>query len=217
VQQIRVVLVDDHGVVRRGLQSFLESFDDIVVVGSAESGEALLVQLDTWLPDVVVLDMIMPGGIDGVATVQQIRTKSPHTNVVMLTAITDDNRVIAALRAGAIGYVPKDADPELLLKAVRGAAQGRTVLDPTIAAAVMQDMLRGAVPGTELTEREMVVLRQLAHGRTNKEIAGELTVSTETVKTHVGNILAKLQMAHRTQAVIHALKQGLISLDEIEM
>jgi DNA-binding NarL/FixJ family response regulator len=125
--------------------------------------------------------------------------------------------VIGALRAGAIGYVRKDADPELLLTAVRAAARGQSMLDPAIAGSVLQEVVRGTAVSPDLTERELTVLRQLAHGKTNREIAADLVVSEETVKTHVGNILSKLQMNQRTQAVIAALKQGLISLDEIEL
>lgn len=211
---IRLILIDDHTVVRRGLRSFLESFADLAVVGEAASGEAALAQLETWLPDVAVMDLHMPGGLDGIETTQRVRQLSPHTQVVVLTAHTDEARVVAALRAGAIGYVRKDADPELLVTAVRAAARGQSLLDPAIAGTVLQELASGI---DSLTEREMGVLRLLAHGRTNREIAAELTVSEETIKTHVGNILAKLHMAQRTQAVVAALKKGLISLDEIEL
>jgi NarL family two-component system response regulator LiaR len=135
---------------------------------------------------------------------------------VVLTAHTDDARVVAALRAGAIGYVRKDAEPEILLTAVRAAARGQSMLDPTIAGSVLQEIVSSVKIRDDLTEREMEVLRLLAHGRTNREIAEELVVGAETVKTHVGNILAKLHLAHRTQAAIHALKRGLISLDEMQ-
>jgi NarL family two-component system response regulator LiaR len=135
----------------------------------------------------------------------------------VLTAHTDDARVIAALRAGAIGYVPKDAEPETLLSTVRAAARGQSLLGPAIAGSVFQELMGRAQIRYDLTEREMEVLRLLAHGQTNREIAEELVVTVETVKTHVGNILAKLHLAHRTQAVIHALKEGLISLDDIEL
>jgi NarL family two-component system response regulator LiaR len=211
---IRLILIDDHSVVRRGLRSYLESFPDIEVVGEAESGEATLEQLETWLPDVAVMDLLMPGGMDGIETTRQVRRLSPHTQVVVLTAHTDEARVVAALRAGAIGYVRKDADPELLLTAVRAAAHGQSLLDPAIAGSVLQELAGGI---DNLTERELGVLRLLAHGRTNRQIAAELVVSEETVKTHVGNILSKLHMAQRTQAVVAALKRGLISLDEIEL
>jgi DNA-binding NarL/FixJ family response regulator len=187
-------------------------------VGEAASGEACLAHLESWLPDVAVMDLLMPGGMDGIEATRQVRHLSPHTQVVVLTAHTDEARVIGALRAGAIGYVRKDADPELLLTAVRAAAKGQSMLDPAIAGSVLQEMVRGtAVLPLTLTDRELVVLRQLAHGKTNREIAIELVVSEETIKTHVGNILSKLQLHQRTQAVVAALKQGLISLDEIEL
>ena len=210
--KIRVVLVDDHHIVRRGLRSFLESFSDIEIIGEAANGEAAIAAIESWLPDVVVIDLLMPGGIDGIETTRHLRMRSPHSQVVVLTAFTDDVRIIAALREGAIGYVRKDAAPETLLAAVRGAAHGQSVLDPTVAGSVLQELVRSSRLGAELTERETAVLRQLAHGRTNREIAEMLTISAETVKTHVGNILAKLHLAHRTQAALYALKQGLVHL-----
>jgi NarL family two-component system response regulator LiaR len=214
---IRVVLVDDHRVVQTALRSYIESFEDIEVVGAASSGEEILEKLEGWLPDVAVMDLSMPGGMDGIEATRRVRALSPHTQVVVLTAHTDDARVVAALRAGAIGYVRKDSDPEVFLAAVRGAARGQSVLDPAVAGSVLQDLLRGGPLVEELSEREKEVLRQLAHGRTNQEIAQELHVSAETVKTHVGNILSKLQLSHRTQAVVYALKQGLVSLDDVEI
>lgn len=217
MEAIRLVLVDDHRVVRRGLRSFLEAFPDVSIIGEASSGEEVLEKVESWLPDVVIMDLLMPGGMDGIETTRRIRSITPHTQVVVLTAYTDDARVVAALRAGAIGYVRKDAKPEILLAAVRAAAHGQSFLDPAIAASVLQELLSTFKIREDLTGREMEVLRWLAHGRTNREIADELVVGEETVKTHVGNILAKLHLAHRTQAVIHALKQGLISLDEIEI
>lgn len=217
MDQIRLVLVDDHRVVRRGLRSFLEAFADITIVGEACSGEEVLEKVESWLPDVVIMDLLMPGGIDGIEATRRIRSITPHTQVVVLTAYADDARVVAALRAGAIGYVRKEAEPEILLAAVRAAARGQSMLDPAVAGSVLQDLVSTTEVRDDLTEREMEVLRLLAHGHTNREIAEELVVGVETVKTHVGNILAKLHLAHRTQAVIHALKQGLIFLDEIEL
>lgn len=215
-ERIRVALVDDHAVVRRGLRTFFESYTDFTIAGEASSGEEALLQVESWLPDVVVMDLLMPGGMDGVEAMHRLRDISPHTQVVALTSATDDARVVAALRAGAIGYVRKDAQPDVLLAAVRAAAHGRSLLDPSIAGVVLQELTRGVRHSSELTEREQDVLRQLALGHTNHEIATALTVSDETVKTHVGNILSKLQLSHRTQAVIVALKRGLISLDDIE-
>jgi len=215
--KVRVVLVDDHHVVRRGLRSFLDSFADISVIGEAANGEELLTKVEQWRLDVVVMDLLMPGGMTGIETTRRLRTLLPQTQVVILTAYTDDARVIAALRVGAIGYVRKDAAPDLLLSAVRGAALGRSVLDPKIAGAVLQELLEQSSVEPGLTERELEVLRQLAHGRTNREIAMQLIISEETVKTHVGNILAKLQLAHRTQAALYALKQGLVEMEEIDL
>ena len=157
----------------------------------------------------------MPGGMDGVEATRRMRERWPRTQVVALTASTDDARLVGALRAGAIGYVRKDAEPELLLAVVRAAARGQSMIDPAVASTVLQEMARGGLTGGELTEREIEVLRQLAHGRTNREIAEALFISEETVKTHIGNILSKLHLAHRTQAVIYAIKQGIISLDEL--
>lgn len=214
---IRVVLVDDHRIVRRGLRSFLEAFPDISIVGESSSGEAVLEQVEGWLPDVIIMDLLMPGGMDGIETTRRVRSITPHTQIVVLTAHTDDERVVAALRAGAIGYVRKDAEPEILLAAVRAAARGQSMLDPAVAGTVLQDLISDTEIRRDLTERELEVLRLLAHGHTNREIAEELVLGEETVKTHVGNILAKLHLAHRTQAVVHALKQGLILLDEIDL
>jgi two-component system, NarL family, response regulator LiaR len=216
-EQMRVVLVDDHRVVRQGLRTYLESFPDLVVIGEASSGEEALRYIELWLPDVVVMDLLMPGGMDGVETIRQIRRLTPHTQIIALTSYTDNERVIAVLRAGAIGYVRKDAAPDILLAAVRAAARGQSLLDPSVAGAVLQELGRGENPGVALSEREQEVLRQLALGHTNREIAETMMVSPETVKTHVGNILAKLHLAHRTQAVIYALKRGIISLDDIDL
>jgi NarL family two-component system response regulator LiaR len=217
-ERIRVALVDDHAVVRRGLRSYLESFADLAVIGEAPSGEEALERLEDWLPDVLVMDLLMPGGLDGVEATRRTRALSPHTQVVVLTSATDDALVVKALRAGALGYVRKDADPRALLDAIHAAARGQTLLDATVATALLADVTREqarARIGAALTEREGDVLRLLAHGRANHEIASELIITSETVKTHVANILSKLQLANRTQAVIYALKNGLVTLDEL--
>jgi NarL family two-component system response regulator LiaR len=215
MSSITVLVVDDHQVVGRGVRAYLESFPDIKVVAVVRSGEQALEGLDRWLPDVVVMDLLMPGGLDGIEATRRIRARSPRSQVVALTASTDEARLVAVLRAGAIGYVRKDADPQVLLGAVRGASRGQSVIDPAVAGSVLQDLIGRRVPGNELTDREQDVLRQLAQARTNKEIADALGISEETVKTHVGNILSKLHLAHRTEAVLYALKRGLIALDDI--
>ncbi len=215
---IRVVLVDDHRVVSRGVHSYLESFGDLSVVGVAVNAEELLSRLDEWMPEVVVMDLLMPGGMDGVEATRHVRQRWPRTQVVALTASTDDARLIGSLRAGAIGYVRKDADPEVLLAAVRAAAKGQSLIDPAVASIVLQELAHHSqAHGAELTDRETDVLKQLAQGKTNREIAEALFISEETVKSHIGNILSKLHLAHRTQAVIYALKQGLISLDDLKL
>ncbi len=212
---VAVMIVDDHRVVGQGVRSYLESFPDVKVVAVAQSGEQALRLLEESPPDVVVMDLLMPGGMDGIEATRQIRSRSPRSQVVALTASTDEARLVAVLRAGAIGYVRKDADPEVLLAAVRAAARGRSVIDPAIAGSVLQDLLARRIPGHELTDRELDVLRRLASGETNREIGDVLHISEETVKTHVGNILSKLHLSHRTQAVLYALKRGLVSLDDL--
>lgn len=214
MNRIRVALVDDHRVVQVGLRSYLESFPDIEVVGAASSGEEALRHLPEWKPEVVVMDVRMPGGIDGIETTRRLRAALPRIRVVVLTADPDDARVVAALRAGAAGFVRKDSEPEVFLEAVRAAAQGRSVF-PAIPGELLRDLANGCTPIETLTDRETEVLRHLALGQTNKEIAAALRVSEETVKTHVGNILAKLQLSHRTQAALYALKQGLVSFEDL--
>jgi DNA-binding NarL/FixJ family response regulator len=208
VTPIRVVLVDDHRVVARSLQAYLESFADIQVIGVASSGEELLRQLDSWKPDVIIQDLLLPGGIDGIETTRRVREAAPTVRVVALTASTDEARMTGVLRAGASGYVRKDADPEILLAAVRAVARGRTFIDPSVGGRIL-----GAIE--DLTPREIEVVRLLASGRSNKEIADALAIGDETVKTHVGRVLAKLHAENRAQVVIQALKRGLVSLEEL--
>jgi NarL family two-component system response regulator LiaR len=208
VTPIRVVLVDDHRVVARSLQAYLESFPDIEVAGTAASGEELLSQLEVWKPAIVIQDLLLPGGIDGVETTRRVRARWPNIAVIALTASTDEARMVGVLRAGAQGYVRKDADPEILLAAVRSVARGRTFIDPSIG---------GRVPALteDLTPREIEVVRLLAAGQSNKEIADALAIGEETVKTHVGRVLSKLNAENRAQAVIQALKRGFVSLEEL--
>ena len=208
---ITVVIVDDHRVVTRSLQSYLESFPDLRVAGTAASGEELLQYVDAWQPDVIVQDLLLPGGIDGIETTRRVLAKRPSVRVVALTASTDEARMMAVLRAGAAGYIRKDAEPETLLAAIRAVARGRTYVDPYLARRVAED----GVSPDDLTDREREVLRHLALGESNKAIADVLYVSEETVKTHVGHILSKLGVENRAQAVVQSLKRGLVSLEEI--
>jgi len=209
---ISIALVDDHRVIARSLQAYLESFPDLRIVGIADSGEQLLAHIDEWQPDLVLQDLLMPGGIDGIETTRRVCQRTPSVRVVALTASIDEARMMGVLRAGAAGYVRKDAEPETLLAAVRAVAAGRMYIDPSIG----RDLL-GGPHADDLTPREVDVLRQLALGQPNKEIARTLGISDETVKTHVGNLLSKLQVENRAQAIVQSLKRGLLSLDDLEM
>jgi NarL family two-component system response regulator LiaR len=208
---IRIALVDDHRVVTRSLKAYLESFSDLQVVGTAASGEDLLAQLAAWRPDVVLQDLLLPGGLDGIRTTAQILKRAPDTRVVALTASIDEARMIGVLRAGAAGYVRKDAEPETLLAAVRAVARGKTFLDPAVGPIVAAT--RGA---DDLTAREGEVLRELVLGRSNKDIGAALGIAEQTVKSHVANLLDKLGVVNRGQAAIEALKRGIVSLEELQ-
>jgi NarL family two-component system response regulator LiaR len=209
---LRLVLVDDHRVVTQSLKAWLESFPDMHVVGVAANGEEVLAHLDAWRPDVVLQDLLMPGGLDGIETTKRIRERAPAAKVLALTASIDAPRMHAVLRAGAAGYIRKDAEPETLLAAVRAVARGRTYIDPAVARLA-------AEPGdvTEaLTPRELDVLRQLVSGRSNGDIADALGVGEETIKTHVSRVLAKLQVENRAQAIAEALRRRLVSIEDLD-
>ena len=209
---ISIALVDDHRVVTRSLKAFLESFPDLKVVGIAASGEELLERLQEWKPQVVLQDLLMPGGLDGVETTRRIIARDASVKVVALTASSDEARMMGVFRAGACGYVRKDADPEILIAAIRAVARGKTYIDPGVGRQIIQ----AANPADGLTPRERETLRYVALGRSNKEIAVLLSIADETVKTHVANLLSKLQVENRAQAVVQALRRGLISLEDLE-
>ena len=209
---ITIALADDHRVVTRSLKAYLESFPDLQVIGVAASGEELLERLFEWKPQIVLQDLLMPGGIDGIETIRRTKERAPAVKVIALTASIDEARMMGALRAGAAGYVRKDAEPEVLLAAVRAVARGKTYIDPTVS----RQILYGADPREELTPRETEVLRQLALGRSNKEIADALSIGDETVKTHLGNVFSKLNVENRAQAIVQALKRGLVTLEELD-
>ena len=215
---IRVALVDDHRVVTRSLQAYLESFADLRVVGAAVSGEELLARLDEWSPDVILQDLLIPGGIDGIETTRRVLATGRSVKVVALTASMDEARMMGVLRAGAVGYVRKDAEPEVLLAAVRAVAAGRTFIDPGVSQTLVSARLKSGSPDDrdELTPRELDVLRHLALGRSNREIAATLDIGDETVKTHVARVLSKLQVENRAQAIVQALKRGLVTLGELD-
>lgn len=203
---ITIALADDHRVVTTSLTAYLQTFPDLKVVGVAQSGESLLKHIHNWNPHVLLLDLLMPGGIDGVETMKRLRKVAPDVRVIALTASMDEARMMAVLRAGAAGYVRKDADPEVLIAAIRAVAAGRNFIDPAVASRTEAS----GVPPLDLTPRESDVLQQLAQGLTNREIAGALRVTEETVKSHVANLLGKLGADNRAQAIAQALRSGLV-------
>ena len=205
------MLVDDQHSQSKGVQDFLTSFPDIHLVAVVTSAEAALEGLADWKPQVILMDMLMPGGMDGTAATKLVKERFPEINVIALTCHADEGKLLGVLRAGASGYVRKDSQLETLLRAIRAAASGGSVIHHPLPAAAIPK----SVPADELSPRETDVLLQMAFGRSNKDIAEALTISEETVKSHVGNLLAKLHLENRTQAVVYALKRGLVSLDEL--
>jgi two-component system, NarL family, response regulator LiaR len=213
---ITVLLVDDHEMVRRGVRAFLETRPDITVVAEAGSGEEAVRLAAEHAPDVALMDLIMPG-MDGVEATRRLTARSPRTNVVMLTSYHDDEHIFPAIRAGALSYVLKEVGPEELADAVRKAAAREAILHPRVAARVVRELhgARRDEPNVfrELSDRELEVLKLIAEGLSNAEIAGRLYVSEETVKSHVSNILGKLHLADRTQAAVYAWRQGVVRRD----
>lgn len=209
-EKITVLIVDDHAMVRQGLRTFLELQDDIEVVGEASNGAEAVEQTRQLLPDVVLMDLVMPE-MDGIAATRQICAFHPGAKVIALTSFAEDDKVFPAIKAGASGYLLKDVSPSDLVDAVRATHRGETQLHPDIAKKLMNQVAHRTEEPTpdELTERELEVLRLIAGGLSNREIAKELVISEKTVKTHVSNILSKLHLADRTQAAIYALKRGL--------
>jgi DNA-binding NarL/FixJ family response regulator len=213
-EPITILLVDDHALVREGARAFLEAQLDFVVVGSVGSGgEAVLVAADL-APDVVLMDLVMPG-MDGIEATRRLKQCSPRSQVIVLTSYHDDEHIFPAIRAGALSYLLKDVRLPELAEAVRKAAQGEPVMHPHVAARIAQEL--DAMPAVDssqyalLSEREREVLRHIAEGFSNSDIAIRLVISEKTVKSHVSNILSKLHLLDRTQAAIFAWREGLIS------
>ncbi len=209
---IRVMLVDDHSVVRQGLRMFLSLDKELEVVGEACDGEEAVRLADELRPDVVLMDLLMPG-MDGIAATSVIRRELPKTEVIALTSILEDEKVVGAVRAGAIGYLLKDTQAQELCRAIKAAAAGQVQLSPQAAARLMREISAPTSP-EPLTEREKDVLRLLARGLSNKEIAGTLVIGEKTVKTHVSNVLAKLDVPSRTQAALYAVRTGLAPMPQ---
>ena len=212
---IRVLIVDDHAVVREGLLTFLELQDDIEVVGEAADGQEALERAAELAPDVILMDLVMPR-LDGVGAMRELRATAPSSRVIVLTSFLEDERLLPAIQAGAAGYLLKNAEPAELIRAIRAARRGEAVIDPTAAARLVHALSGGARTAAEaerLTAREREVLRLIAAGQSNKRIARTLGISEKTVKTHVGHVLAKLGVTDRTQAAVLALRDGLLAGD----
>jgi len=212
---IRLLIADDHKVVRQGLRFLLQHEPDIEIVGEAADGEEAIAAAREHVPSVVLLDLLMPK-VDGIAALRAIKAISPSTQVIILTSHQGDEGLFEAIKSGALSYVQKTAGVDVVTEAVRAAARGESLLDPSVAAKVLQEMRRSRDrdEGDALSKREVEVLSALARGRSNKEIAKDMSIGEETVKTHVSNILSKLHLADRTQAAIYGLQKRLVPLDQ---
>lgn len=213
-EPITVLIVDDHQLVRQGVRDFLETQRDLVVVGEAATGDEAVRLAGQFVPDVILMDLVMPGGFDGVEATRKVKILSPRTQIVVLTSYHEDEHIFPAIRAGALSYVLKDIGSTELADVVRKAARGEAVLNPRVASRLVQEVRgsRDAIPNpfTELTEREMEILRLIADGKSNAGIAEQLVISEKTVKGHVSNILGKLHLGDRTQAAVYAWREGIV-------
>jgi len=214
---IRVLIVDDHEIVRKGIRALLTTKRDIQVVGEARDGFEAVDQAQTLQPDVILMDLMMPK-MNGIEATRQITAGQSSGRVLVLTSFAADEQVFPAIKAGALGYLLKDSGPQELIQAIRQVFQGEPSLDPSVARKVLSELStppQKPLTPDPLTTREMEILRLVAQGMSNKEIAGNLVIAEETVHTHVSNILNKLHLASRTQAALYALKEGIASVDDI--
>ena len=214
---IRVLITDDHAIVRKGLAMLLATERDMKVVGEAQDGQEAVEKAGPLKPDVVLMDLVMPR-MDGIEATRKITEAHPEVKVLVLTSFAADDKVFPAVKAGALGYLLKDSSPEDLVEAIRRVHRGEPSLEPDIARKVLQELSqpgKAKPTGDPLTERELEVLRLIAQGLSNKEIASRLFISEWTVRTHVSNVLSKLHLASRTQAALYALRSGLASIDDL--
>jgi len=214
-ETIRVLIADDHAIVRKGIRALLATEPEIEVVGEAEDGEQAIAHTQQLAPDVVLMDLVMPG-LDGLDATRQIVAQQPRTHILVLTSFAGDDKVFPAIKAGAQGYLLKDSGPEELVQAIQQVFRGESSLHPSIARKLLRELADPTPREPEvdaLTEREIEVLQLVAEGHSNREISEQLTISEATVRTHVSNILAKLNLGSRTQAALYALRTGIASLN----
>jgi NarL family two-component system response regulator LiaR len=215
---ITVMLVDDHAVVRQGIESFLSLQQDICVVAQSSSGEQAIEMAAEYVPDVILMDLIMPGGMGGIEATREIKATSPHTQVIVLTSYHDDEHIFPAIQAGALSYVLKEVYADDLVSIIRMAARGEAHMSPQVASRLLQNIQQpkgdvsknNKMPLMALTEREQQILQSVAAGLSNAEMCEQLCLSIKTVRTHVSNILSKLHLRDRTQVAIYAWREGLI-------
>jgi NarL family two-component system response regulator LiaR len=214
---IRVLIADDHEIVRKGIRVLLATKRDIQVIGEAKDGAEAVNQAQTLHPDVILMDLMMPK-MDGIQATREITSSQPEARILVLTSFAADDQVFPAIKAGALGYLLKDSGPQDLIQAIRRVFRGEPSLDPSVARKVLTELSNPPhkpLTPEPLTGRELEILRLVAQGKSNKEIAGHLVIAEETVHTHVSNILNKLHLASRTQAALYALKEGIASVDDI--
>ena len=215
---IRVLVVDDHAIVRKGICALLATEPGIEVVGEAQDGQTAIAEAARLQPDVILMDLVMPG-MDGLEAIRRITACQPETCILVLTSFAGVDKILPAIEAGALGYLLKDSGPEVLVQAIRQVYCGDSALHPTVARKLLQQVCQPSDQETmasPLTERERAVLRLVARGQSNRDIADQLAISGATVRTHVSHILAKLKLSSRTQAALYALRKGLASLDDID-
>lgn len=215
-ETIRILIVDDHTMVREGLRAFIAARPHLTLAGEATNGLDAVAEARAKQPDIILLDLVMPE-MDGVQAIREIKKENPDARILVLTSFSEDDKVFPAIKAGALGYLLKDSSPQELAQAIDNVCQGKPSLHPSVALKVMQELSQPSnlPPAPEpLTEREMEVLRLIARGRTNSQIAETLSISELTVGSHVSNLLGKLHLANRTQAALYALREGITSLWE---
>jgi two-component system, NarL family, response regulator LiaR len=217
IETIKVLIVDDHQVVRQGLRTFLELHEDILVVGEAGNGGDAVAMAARFTPDVILMDLVMPV-MDGITATSRIKSDHPDTRVIALTSFTEDDKIFPAIQAGASSYLLKDVTPDELVDAIRAVHHGETRLHPDVMRRLVEQVahqppIKQAIPSSDLTAREQEVIQLVAQGRSNREIAEALTISEKTVKAHISNILGKLGLNDRTQMAVYAIKNGLADQD----